>query len=243
MNEATVLKTILENKKKRNPSYSLRSFARDLKVSATALSQVMNGKRSFSKKNCEKILNNLNLSPIEKERFLKGKADLKTQKFLQIEDDQFQFISHWYYVAVLMQFLKKEKPGLAKISNNLGIEKSKVSNAIKTLKRLKLLIVDGKGLKPCTGNFKTTIDNPSRAIKNHHRENLELAAFALENVNVEDREISSMTLNIDPGKIEEAKKHIVDFKRKFCKKVEKDDGDLTYTLCVQFFPTSLKEKK
>ena len=51
----------LKERQLRNPGYSLRSFARDLGLSPAALSQVMSGKRHFSKGNAEKVISALSL--------------------------------------------------------------------------------------------------------------------------------------------------------------------------------------
>ena len=45
------LKMELDSRIKKNPSYSLRSFAKSLNISHAALSQILNGKRNLTKKN------------------------------------------------------------------------------------------------------------------------------------------------------------------------------------------------
>jgi transcriptional regulator with XRE-family HTH domain len=53
----------LLRRKERNPSYSLRSFARDLRLSPSCVSEILNNKRSPSPKNVRKIAEKLALDP------------------------------------------------------------------------------------------------------------------------------------------------------------------------------------
>ena len=63
----------LSRRIKQNPRYSLRSFAKALKVDAGNLSRCMNGKASLSLATANKLANGLNLSPVERSEFLYGK--------------------------------------------------------------------------------------------------------------------------------------------------------------------------
>src|SRR5262245_19891132 len=96
----------LKVRQARNSRYSLRSFARDLNVSVTALSDVLSGKRSFSHKNAEKVIQKLGWSPVQSQIFLADLAHSERptpQKIaeMQLQDDQFHFISEWYYFVIL----------------------------------------------------------------------------------------------------------------------------------------------
>jgi len=50
-----VLKAELERRRSRNASYSLRAFARDLELSPSRLSRVLNGKEALSRPRAERI--------------------------------------------------------------------------------------------------------------------------------------------------------------------------------------------
>src|ERR1700733_11819237 len=94
----------LISRQRRNPAYSLRSFARDLGISPAALSQVLNSKRNFSRTNLTKVIEKLGLSPSEKNRAFQelssGAADLADDQFMTLHDDVFRFMSDWYYFAI-----------------------------------------------------------------------------------------------------------------------------------------------
>ena len=50
-----VMRTELDGRKVKNPNYSLRAFARDLGVSHTLISLILNGKRAMSQKMMKKL--------------------------------------------------------------------------------------------------------------------------------------------------------------------------------------------
>lgn len=67
----------LSDKKQQNPTYSLRSYARDLSIHPAVLSLAMKGKRILPGKDMEAALAKLNLNPEEENQFkqsLKGRA-------------------------------------------------------------------------------------------------------------------------------------------------------------------------
>jgi plasmid maintenance system antidote protein VapI len=62
----TILNETFSEKTKRNPNYSLRAFARDLKISASNLSTIFKGKKRLSSEQASRIALRLEFS---KERF------------------------------------------------------------------------------------------------------------------------------------------------------------------------------
>lgn len=58
-----ILKNELLTIQKANPAYSLRAFAKRLKISPSSLSAILSGKRPLTKKNAERILRSLYASP------------------------------------------------------------------------------------------------------------------------------------------------------------------------------------
>src|SRR5262249_6676984 len=67
---ASILRELLARKTSRNPSYSLRAFARDLRVSHTYLSLVMSGKKTLAPKRAILFPRLLGLDSREEEAFL-----------------------------------------------------------------------------------------------------------------------------------------------------------------------------
>ena len=100
-----------ERLKGRNPSYSLRSFAKKLQVNPSALSEVMNGKRMPTSRFGGVVSKALKLSETEHQRLVgnlpkKNTSSLMNQiardsSYLQLERDQYEVIEHWHYFAIL----------------------------------------------------------------------------------------------------------------------------------------------
>lgn len=59
-----------ENRRIRNPSYSLRAFARDLKTSPSRLSEAINGKRGISNELANQIVEAIGLQGVDADIFL-----------------------------------------------------------------------------------------------------------------------------------------------------------------------------
>lgn len=78
-----VLKTTLEARKSKNVSYSLRAMARDLKISPSTVSKIMNGKYRTSEKMLLEIVEKLNLDPADGERVIFFERCRKLLDFLK----------------------------------------------------------------------------------------------------------------------------------------------------------------
>ncbi|MCB9025377.1 MAG: DUF4423 domain-containing protein, partial [Bdellovibrionaceae bacterium] len=134
--------------KQKNDKFSLRAFAQKLKLSPGTLSQILNGKRKISHKKAREICELLELSPIEREQFLKdfnvkAAPEVKT---VFLSDDKFQVIAEWYYLAILaLSETIDFKFNTDWISSRLNLEKNIVIEAIKKLLELKLLAFDEDG--------------------------------------------------------------------------------------------------
>ncbi len=66
----STLKSKLADRRRRNPSYSLRAFARDLGMSASHLSEVIRRKGRLSLRSAELVVTNLELEPDDRLNFL-----------------------------------------------------------------------------------------------------------------------------------------------------------------------------
>ncbi|WP_413575157.1 hypothetical protein ACLVWU_12805 [Bdellovibrio sp. HCB290] len=60
----------LEKRQKKNPSYSLRAFARDLEMPSSRLSEILNRKMGLSEARAINLAERLNLTQPEKEYFI-----------------------------------------------------------------------------------------------------------------------------------------------------------------------------
>lgn len=163
-------------KKTRNPSYSLRAFARDLGISPTCLSEVPAKKRDLSKRNVLRISDRMALSPKQTNSLLsqaglKADKQLEKEEFFQLSEDMFKVISDWYYFAITdLCKLKEQSADPNAIAKRLGISKLEAKNAIARLKRLELLEERNGILNSTAATLSTTREIPSSAIRKYHKQ-------------------------------------------------------------------------
>ncbi|HUP57729.1 MAG TPA: DUF4423 domain-containing protein, partial [Bdellovibrionota bacterium] len=131
------------------------------------------------------------------------------------------------------------------IAERLGINPVEASAALERLERLGLVARAQSGkLLSTEKNVATTNDVASAALRRSHRQSLEQAIEKLEEIDVEDRDITSITMAIDPAALPLAKKMIREFRRKLCATLETGKRSEVYNLNVQLVPVSrLREKR
>src|SRR5205823_2962609 len=91
-----------------------------------------------------------------------------------------------------------------------------------------------------TDGWTTTHDVPSGALRRYHAQLLELAARALEDVPVELRDVTAMTMAIHPAKLPLAKEEIKRFRRRLARLLEDESATEVYHLTIQLVPVSRK---
>lgn len=230
---------------RKNPRYSLRSFAKTLGVSASALSDMLKGKRTITPRTIDRLGFALGLKKTEVERF---KATAKPENeiqpaFQQILLDQYALISDWYHYAILelikIRGVSHESSAIAKI---LGITKSEVNIAIERLERMALVEKTAVGsLVDTSDGFSTNISgnltsNASRALQ---KQILEQAIHALVSLPIEVRNHTSMTMAVDPKLMPEAIEKIKKFRRELCVFLESSSAPKeVYQLSVALFPVT-----
>jgi uncharacterized protein (TIGR02147 family) len=238
-------------RRSKNSHYSLRAFARFLKVPSGPLSEILAKKRNLTPELGDKIATRLGYGPEEKKKFL---SLIKKQKrpaqpeppeaedasFRQIELDTFAVMSDWYYFAILSLmetdgFIHDEKWMAAR----LRVSAIEIRNALECLSRLGLVEeVNGKWIG--TGNWATPQNIPSLAGRKFERQGMEKAIRALDEVPIEERDMTSITMAVDPQKIPQAKEMIRRFRRTLSKFMETGRRTEVYRLNVQLLPLTEK---
>lgn len=242
----TLLLDEFASRKGRNPRYSLRAFARDVGISPTSLSQVLSEKRKLSKKNILRIAERLALSPQEVANLLSHITrnepnNVEQSAFLQIQDDTFRMMSDWYYFAILsLSRLPTNKANPDWVAKRLGISAVEAATAVERLQRLGFLEVAKGKLRRTAAPLTTTTDIPSAALRKFHKQNLRLAELAIEQEPIQRREVTSITMAIDPALLPSAKKRIIAFRNKLCDFLESGSAKEVYTLALQLFPLTKK---
>jgi transcriptional regulator with XRE-family HTH domain len=230
----------------KNPSYSLRGFARDLNTNPASLSQFLSGKRTLSKRTLSRLADRLLLSPDDKRAFFSpnGVTDVgdtdASYRFLQ--QDEFHLISDWYHYAIYtFADTGKAKANWNWLGNKLGISPAQAQSAVERLVRLKLVTIERGVLKRISETLRATSDVPSGAHREYHKQNLKKAEKSIDEDSVQIRDMSSTTFLLDQRDLKEAKEYIGKFRRQFHKRFSKMGDHAVYTLALQLFPITKEE--
>jgi uncharacterized protein (TIGR02147 family) len=248
------LKEDLSQRQKHNPSYSLRAYAKHLDVHSSTLSQVIKGKRSLPLKNAMKIASKLNLGPKDRTLFLESLYQSKTSiddikinenddRFM-IDESYAKVIAEWEHYAVITLFDVTEFTGeINDICNRLGISQLRAEVVVHNLLICGLIKKSETGvLVKSYSQIRTTEDVSSQVLKDSHKETLEMGINKLEEIEVDFRDFSAMTIAMDLEKLPEAKTIIREFRQKMSALLRDGHKTDVYNLAIQFYPlTKLKK--
>lgn len=261
-----ILNEELASRTERNNRYSVRSFARSLNMDSGALSQILSGKRIPSVKVANKLVERLGLSPEEKVNFLNSLADVhinrklqRTRKFFKeisskteskkvnyrdLSLDLFRTIADWYHYAILeLTFIDGFSSNPRWIAAELGISITEVNLAINRLKELGFLSEESDKLVKTTPPLITSDRNlTTGAHKQRQKQILAKAIETIDEVPLELRNHSAMTMAIDPQKIPEAKKKIQAFLDELSLFLESGKRTQVYEASICLFPLNKNRK-
>lgn len=258
------LRSELKKRSAKNPQYSLRSFARDLGVGVSWLSEFLSGKKGMSSESAIKLSRVLGLSPLEKDLFLlsaeahhargngkrlaaeKKMKALKINSSFKMKDKDFIEAGTWHHLALLelldtKDFIASETA----IAQRLGISRTTVKADLEDLQKLGLLKIEHGRFIVLYQDTATSNDKSSAAIRSYHDQILRKASEALRENPVQEREFQNVTFAFDSAQIEEAKEAIREFQKQFIERFYQADAqkDSVYQLSLQFFQLDKRGRK
>lgn len=255
-NFRTFLKDELERRSLRNPSYSLRAFARDLELSFSRLSEILNSKEGISIASAQKISKALRLSDTEQDFFInlilakhsrnphmkkksidKLKKLRSARKFLKMSPDFDGILSRWYYLLLIEILCLNAGYTNAQIADILKINTHEVVEASRTLLTLGYVQKNANDeWVKSTPFMQIDSTTPSKLVRDYHRKLMQKAEQALEVQPIENRKYMSAIMALNKTKLAEARHDLEIFKTKFLKKyAATEDASTVYGLNFQFF--------
>ena len=248
---------------RRNPSYSLRAYARDLDVPPSKLSEVLRKCCGLSAQSASAIIPKLKLSDQESEFFIlsveaehsrsivrKQQARNHLQQFhimtgfTDLDLEKFKIISDWYHNALLeLMNLHHFESNTEWMADQLGLDLETTVAALNRLEKFNLISRDSKKWTVCHDNTVVDGKTPSREIREYHSQVLEKAVASIEDQSMSERDISSVTLAIDESDFPKVQKKIQEFRRGLAHELASSTSkNRIYNLSVQFFPLSKKKE-
>ena len=250
-----ILKEVFTQRQKANAYYSLRAYARDLKVHPSTLSLILKEKRKLPLKNLKTVTAALNLSPSKenlfKESFYRTKARLDDIKINEEFKDRYlldeayhDIIAEWEHYAILSLIETKDfKSQPEFIAKKFGINKERAEIVIENLIRANLLINENGKYRLTQNPLRTTEDISSKALRKSHIETLDMGKNKLEEVELEFRDFSSMTIAVNHEKLAEAKTIIREFRQKLASLLRDGEKTEVYQVAIQLYPLTKNYKE
>ena len=237
------LKRELARIRRRNPDYSLRSFARHLNVSAAGLSEILRNKRPVGLRIGQKMLARLPTDASLKEKILR---ELKSQKGAaevsrrSLSQDEFRLISDWTCFAILslLETDSSLENMTSRFACRLNLKPARVRADLSRLVRLGIVRAEGGRMVRIVESLTTTHDVPNEALRECHSQYLELARRSMFEQPSAERDITGITMMVDPKKISKAKEKLKKFRRELCAFLERGHRSRVYRLNLQLFALS-----
>lgn len=208
----------------------------------SALSEIMRNKRRVSKQMAEKLLVRFGASDDEWKSVVETFRARNSETYHFLDMDTYRVVADWYHFA-LLSLMRTEgfQPNAEWISKRLGIPKRTAETALATLVRVgiikfqdKKLIRTKKALHSPDG-----VSNP--VLVRAHLQNLERVRASLLEDDIEVRDLTAITMAINPGKLPEAKERIRRFRDELARFLETEPREEVYKLCIQLVPITKGE--
>ncbi len=245
----------LNRRKKKNQSYSVRSFARDLRVSSSWLSEFLRGKKGVSEVKAKSVVRRLDLtrqfqsililqavsqhsrSQLKRHEALKklSLADVRPTVYKMKKED-LAVANQWYFNLLLELFeVKDYQRSVDWLSRRSGLKTSVVKSALQEMVRLGWLKPVADWYEVQHLESETTFDLPSESIRQLHQQYLQQVQHALFRQPVHEREFISVVLAFNQKNVKAAKQKIRDFQLEFSQQFYSADTikDAVYQLSVQ----------
>ena len=184
----------------------------------------------------------------KKDFFKELRAIAKENEMTLVGEDQYDYYESW--INPVLRELVPQVPEAtpAQMADMLAFDTqaAEVKKALKLLQKVGLLNMDANGKFEQSSKAITTgnIEVANLSVREMHRQMGELAVRSLDEVPMNERDISGLTLGVSEDAYYRITKEIEDFRRRVASIVMQDtDEDRVYRLNVQLFPLTKKIKK
>lgn len=247
--------------RKDRSGFTWRDFARDAGYSSPVfLKLVCDSKANLSEVGVERVASAMGLVGVDLQYFrllvsFNQEKDLAKQKACFAEmrklakensvtlvgEDQYDYYESWQNPVLREMAPAFKSPTAAKLAGQFVFDTDvpQVKKSLKLLEKTGLLIKDEDGsyVQDAKSISTGSIDVASMAIREMHRQMGELGVKALDQVPMDERDISGLTMGISESAYEKIVKEIADFRRRIAAiAVESAGEERVYRLNMQLFP-------
>lgn len=166
-------------------------------------------------------------------------------KLHPVTKDHFEYLSHWYYVAIRELITTKKIKLDAKAISELLIPKvalKQVEQALECLIRLEMIKRKDNRFVQSQSLVSTGDEVVGAAVAGFHREMFSLASESIDTIERSKRDISAVTVALSDSGIEELKHMIQKFRKDVLALSEREkDKQVVYHMAMQMFPLTKDE--
>lgn len=243
-----------ERRQKKNPSYSLRAFARDLEIPCSRLSEILNRKRGLSQRRAPALADKLYLSPTEKEYFVDlalgeharsglvknmavKRINARRMMSARYDENIFSVISDWYH-HVMLDYLQlpNADQSVETISAQYGIPQGEVERALERLEKVSLIQKSESGRWIVNHQHRTAVFHANfEGLTKYYSQ---LMAKVQDHIGKESRtwNMSASTVQIKKSSFPQVVEKLTRFRQELMAELEAaPDRDAVCCLTMQFF--------
>jgi uncharacterized protein (TIGR02147 family) len=251
-----LLKEAYEQKKQKNPSFSVRSFSKYLGLGETFLSLLFNGRRQLPVEKAKTVAEKLNFDEKSREVFISSveQAQVTVSKLcqLKVSDDRALIEDHdselnyeiiaknKYFTFLSLLDIENRVDKMSWMAEMMDLEIEDLKDLVLNLKKAGYLKLEGEIFKKIALNFQSPPNLFSKAVKESLNEGLNHAIDILNDCPVDKRHFFSETFVIAEDQIPHAKKLLSEFTSKFAEMIELDSHEKSnrhvYMLSTQLLP-------
>ncbi len=256
------LSEVFTARQTREPEFSLRQWAKEMGISHTLLSMLVQGKRPIRLKHFPALARGIPLTQPERLYFQAliefDSATTPEQKNLlqlwlsdmhpggpirNIELETFRAISDWIHFGLISYCsVKRVKNQPQAIARRFGgkVPTSEIRSAIDRLLELNLLTLSPEGeLFASQTHTSSRNDTSDHGVREYHRQVASLAQDAVMKQEPSEREFQALSLPMNPEKLNLAKEMIRRFRYQFCEAMgvspESNEEYDVYQMNLHFF--------
>ena len=243
-----LLHNVLKERRERNQNYSIRAFARDLKISSGRLSDILNQKYIPGASISSRIVEALSLNEEEGkiiqqiiENSQKSKKELGGAH--QLREDELSMISDWHYFAILnLMETTNYQDEFSWIADRLNLNEVIVRDSFEKMLNLGLIEIKNGKHVPTHKNLTTTHNIPSSVLREANRQAIMQSLYSLEHDASDIRDITSIVLPVNIANLSKAKEMAREFRRKVATLLEEGEKTEVYNICIQIVPVTRNER-
>lgn len=239
----------------KNPAYSQRAFARDLKLLPGHFNGLLRGKKGLSHTAAVGVASALGLSRVEKTYFIAlvdqthaRNATVRAealalverlsahQRFKNLQLETFKLIADWHHFAILEYFkIRGAKRDTASIAARFQLATDTVDKALQRLERLGFIERRSDRIRLIRGQTTTAADISAESVREFHAQTLAQAHKSLLTEMPERHEFNTTILAIDAARFPEVREKVQAFWREICATMATSKSkNSVYCLGVQF---------